>query len=144
MTGNGHDNILSHRTISCNHQNIFFRAAVFMMLSTFFLLVCLHQFETTLVCGGVMILLECWGMSSLQNPRLRTVHSCSECDLWDRAGAKEMSGLLLNNVWVEAVLPPGRRALDTKWIHKYQTNIFGEVVRYKACLVAKGFDRLRV
>ncbi|CAM9814918.1 unnamed protein product [Choristocarpus tenellus] len=50
-----------------------------------------------------------------------------------------MSDFLLNNVWVEAVLPPGRRAIDTKWFHKRKTNKFGEVVRYKARLVAKRF-----
>ncbi|CAM9599055.1 unnamed protein product [Choristocarpus tenellus] len=84
-------------------------------------------------------------MNSLQNPRLlRAAHSSPECDLWDRARAEEMSGLLLNNVWVEAVLPPGRRAIGTKWIHKRKTNKFGEVVRYKARLVAKVFDNLRV
>ncbi|CAM9554253.1 unnamed protein product, partial [Choristocarpus tenellus] len=73
---------------------------------------------------------------------VRAACSSPECDLWDRARAKEMSGLLLNNVWVEAVLPPGRRAIDTKWIHKRKTNKFGEVVRYKARLVAKGFRQI--
>ncbi|CAM9579224.1 unnamed protein product, partial [Choristocarpus tenellus] len=73
---------------------------------------------------------------------VRAARSSPECDLWDRARVEEMSDLLLNNVWVEAVLPPGRRAIDTKWIHKRKTNKFGEVVRYKAHLVAKGFRKI--
>ncbi|CAM9908085.1 unnamed protein product, partial [Choristocarpus tenellus] len=73
---------------------------------------------------------------------LRAARSFPECDLWDRARAEEMSGLLLNNVWVEAVLPPGCRAIDTKWIHKRKNNKFGEVVRYKARLVAKGLRQI--
>ncbi|CAN0011820.1 unnamed protein product, partial [Choristocarpus tenellus] len=44
--------------------------------------------------------------------------------------------------WVEAVLSPGRRAIDTKWIHKRKTNEFGEVVKYKARMVAKGFRQI--
>ncbi|CAM9803277.1 unnamed protein product, partial [Choristocarpus tenellus] len=60
---------------------------------------------------------------------VRAARSSPECDLWYRARAEDMSGLLFNNVWVEAVLPPERRAIDTKWINKRKTNKFGEVVR---------------
>ncbi|CAM9483391.1 unnamed protein product [Choristocarpus tenellus] len=82
-------------------------------------------------------------MNSLQNPKtVRKARSSPECDLWDRARAEEMSGLLLNNVLVEAVLPPVRRAIDTKWVHKRKTNKFGVVVRYKARLVAKEFQQI--
>ncbi|CAN0492606.1 unnamed protein product, partial [Discosporangium mesarthrocarpum] len=52
--------------------------------------------------------------------------------------------LLQNNVWTEPVKPPqGRRVIDTKWVLKRKVNQFGEVVRYKARSVAKGFRQIQ-
>ncbi|CAN0494297.1 unnamed protein product, partial [Discosporangium mesarthrocarpum] len=56
----------------------------------------------------------------------------------------EITGLLQNSVWTEPVKPPqGRRVIDTKWVLKRKVNQFGEVVRYRARLVAKGFRQIQ-
>ncbi|CAN0339243.1 unnamed protein product, partial [Discosporangium mesarthrocarpum] len=36
-----------------------------------------------------------------------------------------------------------RRVIDTKWVLKRKVNQFGEVVRYKAILMAKGFRHIQ-
>ncbi|CAN0469054.1 unnamed protein product [Discosporangium mesarthrocarpum] len=45
-------------------------------------------------------------------------------------------------MWVETVLPKGRRSIDTNWVFKRKVNKFGEVVRYKGRLAAKGFRQI--
>ncbi|CAN0511381.1 unnamed protein product, partial [Discosporangium mesarthrocarpum] len=61
---------------------------------------------------------------------------------WKKARADEIAGLEEAGMWVETVLPKGRRSIDTNWVFKRKVNKFGEVVRYKGCLVAKGFRQI--
>lgn len=46
-----------------------------------------------------------------------------------------------NHTWDETDLPPGKKAVSSKWVFtiKYQSN--GDIERYKACLVARGFTQ---
>ena len=47
-----------------------------------------------------------------------------------------------NNVFTECDLPPGRKAVRTKWIYKKKIDEHGRVDRYKARLVAQGFTQV--
>ena len=53
---------------------------------------------------------------------------------------KEME-LLKNKVWELTKLPPGKKAIGCKWVYKVKTNGDGSIERYKARLVARGFDQ---
>ena len=44
-----------------------------------------------------------------------------------------------NGTWKPARLPPGRKALSTKWVFKIKTNLDGSL-RYKSRLVVRGFE----
>lgn len=44
-----------------------------------------------------------------------------------------------NGTWCEADLPPGRQAISAKWVFKLKRGPSGEIVRYKARLVARGY-----
>ncbi|CAM9956778.1 unnamed protein product, partial [Choristocarpus tenellus] len=116
--GNGEDNILPHHTRSGNTST---KAAVFIVQ---FFMTCLSvSIQTTLVMCASDNYIRVLASKLPPEPKtVRAARSSPECDLWDRARAEEMSGLLLVKVWVEAVLPPGRRAIDTKWIHKRKIN----------------------
>lgn len=58
---------------------------------------------------------------------------------WREAMNNEYESLLQNNTWMLVHLPEGKRAIPCKWVYKMKTDTNGEVVRYKARLVIKGF-----
>jgi len=49
----------------------------------------------------------------------------------------EIDALQLNNTWSEVVLPPGKRAISSKWVFKVKLNADGSLERYKARLVVR-------
>ncbi|KAG5463599.1 MAG: reverse transcriptase (RNA-dependent DNA polymerase)-domain-containing protein, partial [Olpidium bornovanus] len=58
--------------------------------------------------------------------------------------AKELAVHSKHGTWDADVvaLPPGRTAVDTKWIFKAQRNADGTLKKYKARLVARGFTQV--
>eukprot|EP01018_Ginkgo_biloba_P029061 Gb_03163 [translate_table: standard] len=61
---------------------------------------------------------------------------------WDEAMNAEYRSLLKNDTWDLVPLPKGRKIVRCKWVYrtKYATN--GNVEKYKAPLVAKGFSQV--
>lgn len=55
---------------------------------------------------------------------------------------QEIEALEANGTWELKDLPPGKRAIDSKWVYKVKYKPTGEVERYKARLVAKGFTQI--
>ena len=52
--------------------------------------------------------------------------------------------IMKNGTWSLCDLPPGKKAIGTKWVYKFRCSKFtckpdGSVERYKARLVAKGY-----
>ena len=64
--------------------------------------------------------------------------SSPEKDQWSRAMDREMKSLRTNEV---TTLPPGKRAVGSKWVYKVKTGGDRAVERYKARLVAQGFNQ---
>ena len=60
---------------------------------------------------------------------------------WREAMGKEMKSLIDNKVWELTTLPPTKKAIGCKWVYKVKTNRDGSIERYKARLVARGFDQ---
>ena len=54
---------------------------------------------------------------------------------------KEMESLKENEVWELTTIPPGKKAISSKWVYKVKTNSDSSIERYKARLVARGFDQ---
>lgn len=47
-----------------------------------------------------------------------------------------------NNTWEVVDLPAGRKALTTKWVLKKKLGAHGELLKYKARMVARGFQQV--
>ncbi|RVE41029.1 hypothetical protein evm_014320 [Chilo suppressalis] len=62
---------------------------------------------------------------------------------WKTAMHEEYSSLIKNKTWSLTDLPPGKKALPCKWVFKTKTNQRGNIVRYKARLVIKGYAQRR-
>lgn len=62
-----------------------------------------------------------------------------EAEQWKEAMAQEIKALNKNKTWTITELPPGRKAIGTKWVYKAKYNGDGSFQKFKARLVAKGF-----
>lgn len=60
---------------------------------------------------------------------------------WKRAVEEELKSMEHNKTWILTALPKGRNLVDNKWVFKIKRNESGEVTRYKARLVARGFSQ---
>ncbi|GKB95546.1 ribonuclease H-like domain-containing protein, partial [Tanacetum coccineum] len=71
----------------------------------------------------------------------KTFQEASQNPKWIEAMNIEMEALFRNNTYVLVDLPPGRKAIGCKWLWKIKYKSSGEVERYKARLVSKGFSQ---
>ena len=62
-------------------------------------------------------------------------------DSWHKACEEEMQAHKLNGTWQIVKLPPGKRAIGSRWFMKVKYNADGSLDRYKARLVAKGYSQ---
>lgn len=58
---------------------------------------------------------------------------------WRIAMETELNAIKKNKTWVLCDLPYGHKAIGLKWVYKIKKNTAGEIVKYKACSVAKGY-----
>ncbi|GJV81324.1 ribonuclease H-like domain-containing protein [Tanacetum coccineum] len=60
---------------------------------------------------------------------------------WVEAMNNEIEALIRNNTWTLTDLPIGRKTIDNKWLYKIKYKASGQVDKYKARVVAKGFSQ---
>jgi hypothetical protein len=69
----------------------------------------------------------------------RDAMECRSGRRWDKAAKEELAGLEEMGTWELVPRILGQRALPSKWVFKLKRDINGDVERYKARLVVKGF-----
>ncbi|GJP84206.1 hypothetical protein CLOP_g14293 [Closterium sp. NIES-67] len=60
---------------------------------------------------------------------------------WKKASDEEMGSIIENDTFDLVNLPPGRKAISSKWLFKRKTDADGNIERYKSRLVAKGYQQ---
>lgn len=63
----------------------------------------------------------------------------ADANKWLAAMNEELNAHCKNNTWTLAELPAGRKAIKSKWVYKAKKNDMGDIIRYKARIVAKGY-----
>jgi len=66
----------------------------------------------------------------------------SEGELWKQAMEEEVESLQKNDTWDLIKLPKGRKLVSSKWVFKKKMEATGEVEKYKARLVVKGYSQV--
>ena len=56
---------------------------------------------------------------------------------------EEMEALDKNEAWDLVEFPNGRKPIGSKWVFKKKLNVAGNVEKFKARLVEKGYSQLR-
>ncbi|VVT58414.1 uncharacterized protein SAPINGB_P006194 [Magnusiomyces paraingens] len=84
---------------------------------------------------------ECISYRRLKSPALKAMSS-EEAEFWLEACVIEMSSLKRNGTWELVDLPPGRKAINSKWVFKVKRKADGSIERYKARLVCIGFSQV--
>ncbi|GJS34841.1 putative RNA-directed DNA polymerase [Tanacetum coccineum] len=69
-------------------------------------------------------------LNAIQDPR------------WIEAMKKKIQALEKNKAWTLEELPNGKKAIDSKWVYKIKYKPNGDVEKYKARLIAKGFTQI--
>ena len=54
---------------------------------------------------------------------------------------EEIHSIHSNNTWSLVTLPPGKKAISSKWVYKIKPGSHGNPPRFKARLVARGFEQ---
>ena len=60
---------------------------------------------------------------------------------WDTAMNEELKSLAENDTWLLVPRPPHRKVLGGKWVYKLKRGPGGEIQRYKARWVVRGFEQ---
>ncbi|GJY37099.1 putative RNA-directed DNA polymerase [Tanacetum coccineum] len=79
------------------------------------------------------------GLNKSHEPK--TFSEASRYSHWTDAMNKKMEALLRNDTWDLVDLPKDRKAISSKWLWKIKFKSSGEIVRYKARLVALGCNQ---
>ena len=74
-----------------------------------------------------------WVQEAIQGP---------QSEKWKRAMESEMDSLKENGVYEIIDRPAGKKVVKSKWVFRVKTNELGEVEKYKAKVVAKGFNEV--
>ena len=67
----------------------------------------------------------------------------SDADMWIAAALAEIDAHVRNNTWVLTQLPPGRKAIGSRWVFKVKRLPDGSIDKYKGRIVAQWFSQVK-
>ena len=80
--------------------------------------------------------------AALYDPDYFKKMASPDTSLWHDAMNTEMEAQRKMETYEEAALLPGANVLDCQWVYAEKRGSDGNIILYKACLVAKGFSQI--
>jgi hypothetical protein len=102
--------------------------------------------RTSRISAGIkprkLIDYECYMIQHQPEPRsIKQVYKSSEKDQWIQAMSKEIQSLRNNKTWRLVDKPSGKNIVGSRWVFKRKLDSRGNVIEYKARLVAQGYSQ---
>jgi len=86
-------------------------------------------------------------LQNAMNPKVHIPNSYDEAikskekEHWIEAMENEINSLSSSDTWKIVDLPAGRKAIGCRWVYDIKTDIEGNIIRFKARLVAQGYKQ---
>jgi hypothetical protein len=91
---------------------------------------------------GYALSAETRNSEGLEPLTLGEAKQCSDWPLWEQAIRDELDMLKKTETWELTERPPNVNVVGSKWVFRAKKDAAGNVVRYKARLVAQGFSQV--
>ena len=65
-----------------------------------------------------------------------------DAEKWLEAVYAELQAHVINGTWELAQLPPGKRAIGSRWVFKVKRKLDGSIDKYKGWVVAQGYSQI--
>ena len=85
---------------------------------------------------------SCFAMSLHTHTKPKTFTEANKHDCWQKAMQDEINALIKTGTWKIVDLPPNAKPIGCRWIYKVKHHVDGSIERYKAKLVAKGYNQI--
>ena len=85
---------------------------------------------------------SCFAMSLHTHTEPKTFTEANKHDCWKKAMQDEINALIKTGIWKIVNLPPNVKPIGCKLIYKVKHHDDGSIERYKAILVAKGYNQI--
>ncbi|KAJ8517721.1 hypothetical protein ONZ45_g5159 [Pleurotus djamor] len=90
----------------------------------------------------IAMLVETADVEALEPRSLAEAKLCADWEQWKAAIEEELKTLRAAGTWRLVEPPAGANIVGSKWVFKAKKDVAGNVVRYKARLVAQGFSQV--
>ena len=81
-------------------------------------------------------------VKALEPRLLAEAKHCLDWPLWEKAIHKELALLQETGTWEPTDPPAGANIVGSKWVYCTNKDTTGNVIYYKACLIAQGFSQV--
>jgi hypothetical protein len=92
--------------------------------------------------GDVTLVVDAGDIQPLEPKSLAEAKRRPEWPYWEKAIREELKTLEDAGTWELTSLPEGANVVGSKWVFRIKRDASGQVVRYKARLVAQGFSQV--
>ncbi|GAU31820.1 hypothetical protein TSUD_58210 [Trifolium subterraneum] len=83
-----------------------------------------------------------FALSLMSHSEPKTYDEASKFECWNQAMRVELEALEKTGTWLLVDLPPTVKPIGCRWVYRIKYNADGSIERYKARLIAKGYNQI--